>query len=219
MAKTLGLIYTAPAIVEPVNQLVSEVLPSVERINITDDRILKVIGAAGKLTPAVFQIVLNYVKTAELEGADAVLVTCSSISPCVDAARPHVSIPVMKIDDPMTDMAVKSASKIGVVATLRSTLEPTKMLLLKKAQEQKKEILVKTELCAGAFEALSRHDGLTHDKLVLEGIRKVAKEVELIVLAQASMARLIPQLGNEIRIPILSSIRSGVEQAKSVLGL
>jgi len=146
-----------------------------------------------------------------------VLVTCSSISPCVDSARSLVSIPVMKIDDPMTDLAVEKASKIGIVATLPTTLEPTKYLLSTKAQARSKEITLKTELCEGAFEALSRKDTTTHDKLVLEGIRKTATNVELIVLA--SMARLVPQLGNEISIPILSSIPSGVEQAKAALGI
>jgi Asp/Glu/hydantoin racemase len=218
MTKILGLIFTAPPLVESVNRVVFEVMPSVETFNITDDRILRIINRNGKLTPAVYSIVLNYVRNAEREEADAVLVTCSSISPCVDATKPLVSIPVMKIDDPMTDLAVEKAARIGVVATLKSTLEPTKMLLMRKAEEKGKTIILKTELCSGAFEALSSHNGALHDKLVLEGIGRLANEVELIVLAQASMARLIPQLEDRISVPILSSIRSGVEQAKAILG-
>jgi Asp/Glu/hydantoin racemase len=219
LARTLGLIYTAPAIVETVTKLASEMMPDVERINITDDMILKFIGRTGMLTPPIHAVVLNYIRNAQEEGANAVLVTCSSISPCVDSARPLVSIPVMKIDDPMTDIAVQKASKIGIVATLRTTLEPTKYLLSMKARARSKDITLKTELCEGAFEALSHKDTATHDKLVLEGIRKTASNVELIVLAQASMARLVPRLGNEISIPILSSLPSGVEQAKAVLGI
>lgn len=218
MSKTLGLIYTAPAIVDSVNKLISETMPDVRKINITDDTILKFIGMTGKLTPGVYNIVLNYVRAAEQEGADAVLVTCSSISPCVDVVRFLVSIPVMKIDDPMTDLAINTGSKIGVVATLKSTLEPTKNLLIRKATTKGKTISIKEQLCQGAFEALSKRDEATHDKLVLDGIRKIASDVELIILAQASMARLIPQVGDGVRIPILSSLPSGVEQAKAVLG-
>ena len=92
------------------------------------------------------------------------------------------------------------------------------MLLTRKAERKGKAIVLKTELCSGAFEALSSHNAALHDKLVLEGIRRLANEVELIVLAQASMARLIPQLGDQISVPILSSIKSGVEQAKAILG-
>ena len=218
MTKTLGLIYTAPAIVDSVTKTVSEIMPSVQKFNITDDRIIKVILERGGLTPTVHRIVANYVWTAEDEGADAVLVTCSSISPCVDTIRPLVSIPVMKIDDPMTDLATDKASKIGVVATSKSTLEPTTKLLLKKAEMKNKRIELTTELCKGAFDALSNGDIATHDKLVSQGIRRTTESAELVVLAQASMARIIPQI-KDVRIPVLTSLRSGIEQVKPVLGL
>jgi Asp/Glu/hydantoin racemase len=217
LLKTLGLIHTAPAIVESVNKIAAELMPEVERINITDDKILRFIGKAGAITPAVHRIVLNYIRNAQEEGADAVLVTCSSLSQCVDSARPMVPMPVMKIDDPMTDLAVDKASKIGVVATLRTTLEPTKHLLNKKAEQHGKRIILKTEVCEGAFEALSKKDTATHDRLLLEGITRASKDVELLVLAQASMARLVPQLAGKVSIPILSSLPSGVEQVKAVL--
>ena len=218
MTKTLGLIYTAPAIVDSVTKTLFDVLPAVQKFDITDNRIIPVILSSGGLVPRVHRIVTNYVRTAEDEGADAVLVTCSSISPCVDTVRPLVSIPVFKIDDPMTDLAVERASKIGVVASNAATLGPTTELLRAKAKKAGKPIEVTSELCKGAFEALSKKDTATHDQLVLEGIRRTAQATELIVLAQASMARIIPQLGDQFKVPILTSLKSGVEQVKSVLG-
>ncbi len=219
MSKSLGLIYTAPSIIEPLTKIVVELMPEVERINIMDDNILRLIKKEGKLTPQIFRIVANYVITAEEEGADAVLVTCSSISPCVDGAQALVSVPVLKIDDPMTDTAIEEAERIGVVATLLSTLEPTKNLLLQKARRKSKDIIIKTEVCEGAFEAVSHGDTALHDELVLKGISNLASDVDLIVLAQASMARLLPQLPKEITTPILSSPRSGVEQARKALSV
>jgi len=219
VAKTLGLIYTVFFTVDAVNQAVTETMPNVQRINIVDDNILKLIFSAGKLTPRVYNIVSNYVRTAENEGADAVLVTCTSISPCVDVARALVSIPVMKIDDPMTDIAIEKGSKIGVVATAKSTLEPTKMLLLQKAEAKGKKISITTDLCPGAFDAISAHDTAKHDKLVLEGICRAAQGADLVVLAQPSMTRIVPQIGPEIKVPVLTSIKTGVEQAKGIMGL
>lgn len=217
MTKTLGLIYTAPAIVESVTKTVSELMPSVQKFDIIDNRIIPVILAEGGLTPKVHRIVANYVRTAEDEGADAVLVTCSSISPCVDTVKPLVSLPVFKIDDPMTDIAVEKASRIGVVATNAATLGPTTELLRAKAKSKGKTVQVTAELCKGAFEALSRKDTATHDQLVLEGIKRTAQATDLIVLAQASMARIVPQLGDQFKVPILTSLRSGVEQVKPLL--
>jgi Asp/Glu/hydantoin racemase len=212
--KTLGLIYTAPAIVESVTKTVSEILPFIQKFNIIDDGIIKLILAEG-LSPKINRIVVNYVRTAEAEGADAVLVTCSSISPCVDFVRPLVSIPVMKMDDPMTDIAVEKAARIGVVATSKTTLEPTTKLLHAKAQARGKMVVVKPELCQGAFEALSNNDTVTHDQLVLEGIKRTAQSTDLILLAQASMARIIPQLGDRFPVPVLTSLRTGIEQVKT----
>jgi hypothetical protein len=77
MSKTLGLIYTAPAIVDSVTKTVFDLMPSVQKFDIIDNRIIPVILAAGGLTPKIHRIVANYVRTAEDEGADAVLVTCS----------------------------------------------------------------------------------------------------------------------------------------------
>jgi len=218
MTKTLGLIYTAPAIVDSVTKTLLDIAPSVQKFDITDNRIIPVILSSGGLVPKVHRIVTNYVRTAEDEGADAVLVTCSSISPCVDTVRPLVSIPVFKIDDPMTDIAVEKASKIGVVATNAATLGPTTELLQTKAKRKGKSIEVTAELCKGAFEALARKDTVTHDQLVLDGIKRTAQSTELLVLAQASMARIIPQLGDQFKLPILTSLRSGVEQVKGVFG-
>jgi Asp/Glu/hydantoin racemase len=218
LSKTLGLIYTAPAIVDSVTKTVFDLMPTVQKFDIIDNRIIPVILAAGGLTPKVHRIVANYVRTAEDEGADAVLVTCSSISPCVDTVKPLVSVPVFKIDDPMTDIAIEKASKIGVVATNAATLGPTSELLRAKAVSKGKNVQVTTELCKGAFEALSKKDTATHDQLVLEGIKRTAQGTDLIVLAQASMARIIPQLGDQFKVPILTSLRSGIEQVKPLLG-
>jgi Asp/Glu/hydantoin racemase len=217
MAKTLGLIYTAPAIVESVTKTVFDVMPSVQKFDIIDNRIISVILSSGGLTPKVHRVVASYVRTAEDEGADAVLVTCSSISPCVDTVKPLVSVPVFKIDDPMTDIAVEKASRIGVVATNAATLGPTTELLRAKAQSKGKKVEVTAELCKGAFEALSNKDTATHDRLVLEGIRRTAQSTDLLVLAQASMTRIIPQLGDQFKVPILTSLRSGIEQIRPVL--
>jgi Asp/Glu/hydantoin racemase len=218
MAKTLGLIYTAPAILEPVTKLVSDTMPGVQKFNIVDDRIIPVIVSEG-LTPKVHRIVANYVRSAEDEGADAVLVTCSSISPCVETARRLVSIPVLKMDDPMTDAAVEKGSNIAVVASASATLGPTAQLLQDKAKARGKKVSISTELCKGAFEALGNKDVQTHDRLVLEAIRRNAQTADVIVLAQASMARIVPQIGDQVKVPVLTSLRSGIEQVKPVLAL
>jgi Asp/Glu/hydantoin racemase len=58
-----------------------------------------------------------------------IVVTCSSTSPAVDVARRLVPQPVLKIDDPMTTEAVRRGSRIGLLCTASSTVEPSGALL------------------------------------------------------------------------------------------
>jgi len=215
--KTLALIHTVSSIIPAFQQLGKELLSPQFRIrHLVDESILQNLIAAGKLNPETYRRVSEYVIQAEEGGADAVLVTCSSISPCVDIAKYLVSIPVLKIDEPMAEEAVRLGSEIGVVATLPTTLEPTVNLIKEKAIPKREKITVKTTLCQGAFEAVVAGDGKKHDEIVTAEIIKLREKVEVIVLAQASMARLIPSLGKS-NIPILSSPKSGLMAARKVL--
>ncbi|HOW00781.1 MAG TPA: glycoside hydrolase family 130 protein, partial [Rhodoglobus sp.] len=55
-------------------------------------------------------------------GAVALQCTCSSISPCIDTARLVVSIPALKVDEPMVNKAISMGKRIGVAATGRGVL-------------------------------------------------------------------------------------------------
>ncbi|MGQ9543196.1 MAG: aspartate/glutamate racemase family protein [Candidatus Bathyarchaeia archaeon] len=219
MSKTLGLIHTVFSVCEQINRLVSELMPQVERINIVDDYITRLIKVRGGITPEISRIVTGYIRAVEEEGADAVLVTCSSISPCVDYARPLVSIPVLRIDDPMTDMAVEMGDRIGVVATASTTIKPTTELLLRKAEDRGRKVRLEVELNEDALEALQRGDLEGHDEIVLSSVGRISDKVDVIVLAQASMAHIASKVDEHLRPKILTSPRSGVEQARRILGL
>ena len=61
-------------------------------------------------------------------------------------------------------------------------------------------------LCEGAFEALMSGDQTTHDQKVAAALISLSKEVDVIVLAQASMARVVDTLEPADKIvPILAS--------------
>lgn len=217
MRKKLTLINTVASVVAPLNEIAKELLPDIEITHVVDESILKDLIAAGKLSPETNRRVSELIIAAERSGADAVLVTCSSISPCVDMAKQLVNIPVLKIDEPMAEEAVMTGKKIGVAATLNTTLGPTISLIESKARQHNKSIEITRCLCEGAFDAAISGDGETHDRIVLEKLRQLANETDVIVLAQASMARLLPSLGPEMTTAILSSPRSGIKRAGEVL--
>jgi Asp/Glu/hydantoin racemase len=158
------------------------------------------------------------VTSAEAGGADYILVTCSSIGAAVEASAPFSAVPVLRVDQPMADLAVQTGRRIGVIATLPTTLNPTADLVRRRAALAGKEIELTSRLCAGAFEALMSGDTATHDTLVAAALRELSAQVDVIVLAQASMARVVETLAAaDRRIPILASPPLAIDHLATVL--
>jgi aspartate/glutamate racemase len=215
--KKVFAVHTALAMIEPTTELFKKHLPDVKLNHIVDDSLIQEVIANNAVTPAVAKRLINCYHTAVDAGADIIFNTCSSIGEIAQMSRKAVPIPLLKIDDPMAVEAVNSAKKIGVLATLPTTLAPTAKLLRSMAAEQNKEIEIVEGLAEGAFEAVISGDRETHDKLILEASKKVSDKVELIVLAQGSMARMADKLAEVTGKRVLSSPESGVLGVKKYI--
>ena len=108
-------------------------------------------------------------------------------------------------------------SPIGVLATLPTTLNPTSRLLKKQADKFNKECEIIDGLAEGAFKALNEGKEDKHDELIIETACDVSENVDLIVLAQGSMARMKNELNDTIDKPVLTSPESGLRYVKSLL--
>ena len=216
--KTLGLIHTSATLVPVFQQLVSQYLPQVKVFNIVDDSLIKNVISCGELTPATARRVVNYVGSAEAAGADFILVTCSSIGAAVEASAALTGIPVLRVDQPMADKAVQTGKRIGVVATLSTTLQPTSDLVKRRAAVAGKSIELEAVLCEGAFDALMSGDAAKHDQMVAKVLKDLSSRADVIVLAQASMARVADGLSAEDKkVPILASPAIAVQHIASIL--
>jgi len=215
----LAFIHTVPSLVGLFTDLSKEILPGeVELLHIADEVLLKVVLAQGGLSPFIFRRVLEHVVAAEEAGASAVQLTCSSISPCADPAQSLASIPVLKIDQPMVDQALALGERIGIAATAPTTLKPTTALVYERARNAAKQVKVESVLCEGAYKALFSGDAETHDRIVRQYIKDLTRRNDVVILAQASMARVANTLSpEELAVPVLSSPRLAVERLRQVL--
>ncbi len=204
--KTLALIHTSATLVPVFAALCNKFIPGVKVFNIADDSLIKNTIACGALTPDTARRVVGYARSAEEAGADYIMFTCSSIGRAVETAAGLVNVPVLRVDQPMAAIAVEKGSRIGILATLSTTLDPTNDLVQRNAAQVGKEVELFPQLCEGAFEALMAGDAETHDKLVGDALKAMSETVDVIVLAQASMARVVeanPSLAE--KLPILAS--------------
>lgn len=220
MTKRMAMLHTSFVFinVEPVfKDLFNELIPDVEIIDFVDSHVLGDVRKIGRVQVPHIRRMCNLAQAAEDAGADLIFSACSSLGPSMDVARGLVNVPIIKIDDAMTRKAVAMGSLIGVMATVPTTLPPTVDLIHQWAAEAGKPVEVKQLLCEGAFEILMSGDRARHDQMVLDGALQLAPQVDLIVLAQASMSRLAPMLSNKIGKEVLSSPRLAVEYVKSFL--
>ncbi|NBB78043.1 MAG: Asp/Glu/hydantoin racemase [Verrucomicrobia bacterium] len=202
----LAFLHTSATLVPVFKELADEHFAGkeVDIFNLADDSLIQNTIRRGKLTPDTARRVIAHIRSLEEAGAERILVTCSSIGPAVEMAAMLVEVPVHRVDRPMAEKAVAEAARIGVAATLPTTLEPTTDLIRRVAAETGKDITLATECCEGAFDALMSGDAATHDTRVKEALRRLAQESDIIVLAQASMARVAEQLADS-PVPILAS--------------
>ena len=216
--KTLGLVHTSATLVPVFAELCNKYLPGIKTFNIVDDSLIRNTIACGHLTASTSKRVVNYAASAEEAGADYILFTCSSIGPAVETAATLTGVPVLRVDQPMADKAVQLGKRVGVLATLSTTLEPTSDLVRRRAAAAGKQIELVSRLCQGAFDALMGGDAATHDKKVGDALKQLANEVDVIVLAQASMARVVDPLSEtEKKVPILASPPIAMEYLSTIL--
>ena len=104
--KTVVIINTNTMTLDMLNSLCAQMLPDVRLVNIVDDSLLPEARENG-ITPAILSKMSMYVQCAEKSGADIIINQCSSVGEAVDILRKMITVPYMKIDEPMAEKAVE----------------------------------------------------------------------------------------------------------------
>ena len=127
-----------------------------------------------------------------------------------------IRTPLLQIDRPMMDLAVRDGRRVGMLATVPTTVPASERLLRLAAQEAGREIEIKTRLCSEAFQVLKAGNPEKHNDMLLEEIERLSGEVDAIVMAQVSMTALEPRLTNT-RVPVYNSGRTAFNRIREIL--
>jgi len=215
--KKVYIIQTSLVSQAELNALFAELVPDAKVHNLVDDSLLYDVMQNGGVTPKVIARMCAYVKAAADNGADLIFNQCSSVGEAADIAAKLVSVPLLKVDSPMAEKAVELGTRIGVVATVQSTMQPSCNLIRAKAAEAGKSVDIVEYLVDGALAVLLKeNDRAKHNAMVLDSVKRAEAQCDVIVLAQGSMTVLLPELTN-IKKPVLTSPRLGVERARDLL--
>jgi len=200
----MAFVHTVAFLADEFKRSMKEQLPAIDCFHILNESLLQDLLRGAEKTD-VYRRCVEQILLAADAGAELIVVTCSSTSPAVDIVRGLTSSQVLKIDDPLAATAVRAGERIGVLCTATSTVDPSTSLLRTHALQQQRSISIRTEVNPAAYRALMEGNRELHDDMVRESARKLAAEVDVLVLAQASLAHLRKDLAVELSCPVLAS--------------
>jgi Asp/Glu/hydantoin racemase len=212
----VALIHTVKSVLNTFEGRIKDALGDVKIINTLDEYLASDPAEKGEFTIENMNRLFSFIKNAEIADADAVVVTCSTLSPTVEKIKPFIKIPVITIDEAMIKKAVENGKKITILATAESTIEPTKSGLLREAEKLDKHLELSIVICHEAYEAIKAGDAKHHDDILKKRALEI-KQQDVVVLAQASMAHMQDIIERICGCTVLSSPDLCINQLKQTL--
>lgn len=213
---TIGFLHTSPQHVATFRELVAELLPDAEVVEVVDELVLDQVRRHGQHDVRVIGAIAD--RLAELVEADVVVCTCSTIGGAAERIGLAAGEEVVRVDRAMVQRAVEMAGidgsgRVAVVATLESTLAPTCELFDEIMLATGATLQVETHLVDGAWELQEAGDTEGYLDAIASRLPAIAATADVVVLAQASMA---PARGRiAAATPILSSPRLAIESIRA----
>lgn len=213
--RKVGIVHAAAITIQAVQKYSSEIIPEVEVVHWLDDTIQNTNFACepGTIPRKNYAKFVQAALSLQDYGVDLILLACSTFNRAVELAQPMIDTPLLQIDRPMMDLAVKHGNRIGLLATVPTTVPASERLLRLAAQEAGHQVEVKTRLCSEAFQVLKAGDPEKHNEMLLEEIRQISGEVDAVVLAQVSMTALEPRLIHT-EVPVYNSGRTAFDRIR-----
>ncbi|HWU38606.1 MAG TPA: aspartate/glutamate racemase family protein [Candidatus Acidoferrum sp.] len=217
MPKRIALIHAVTTAIPPIVHAFKEGWPDAQLSNLLDDDLMPAYTREGGLTPHITERICELAMYAARTGADGILFTCSVFPQAEDMAKQLVRIPLLKPDEAMIAAALDAGRRIGVVATNPPAAPAATAQLLAGAKARGIEIQVTESVAEGAFAIGNAGDAVTHDRLVVEAAARIADRVDVLCLAQVSMAMARAAVQAKVKPPVLTSPTTAVARLKALL--
>lgn len=213
--KKIAMLHTSSATLAMMQQLIADIMPEVEVMHLVEESMIKQVMKAGGVTPNIAARIADYVHIAEKADCDIFITACSSIGTAVEQCQFLTPLQLARIDSAMVKEAIEKGERIAVLATVATTLKPTLDYVQRKIQESGKPRAITPILMEEAFHALLAGEMDTHDRIVADGLKTAFSQADVVMLAQASMARVLQQLPTP-PVPVLTSPESGIRWLKAL---
>ena len=129
--KTLGIIHASSLTIKAMQPFVEQYLREISVMHLCDDTIQRdnIKAGVGVIPKVNYCKFAQYAHNLEEAGVDMILLACSTFNYAAELARPMINIPIMQIDRPMMENAVRNGKRVGMLATLSTTVPSSERLL------------------------------------------------------------------------------------------
>lgn len=212
MPDDLAFLHTSAVHVARFQALLNELAPGLKVRHEVAAHLLDEARHRGCVDAELASRVAQAMGKAAATGARVVICTCSTIGAAAVRSGTPGNFVAMRLDEAMMKRAVERGPRVLVVAALADTMLPTMALLEQVARGQQADVRATPLLVDEAWPAFMAGDMNTYLTLLATAIRQHAADIDVVVLAQASMAPVADLLA-DLKVDVLSSPVLGVKAA------
>lgn len=183
----IALISSTKAVFGPMEAAFAEIFPEAQLFHILDETLLEDFRQEGGLSPKTRAKALQMALIARKAGVDGILFTCSTLSPAVDDLRPFISLPMVKIDEPVITYLVQNYRDIGLLATAETVLKSVEREIKRIGEIFNRQISWHSFVKADVWPLLNKSPEAFY-KEIGEYASTLAQKHEALLLTQVSIA-------------------------------
>jgi hypothetical protein len=205
----IALIHATPLAMGPIAQAFVQHWPQADTMHVLDDTLSKDLARQGSLDDRMVQRFVDLALYAQRQGAHGLLFTCSAFGPAIDATQRATSLPTLKPNEAMFEEALAGYRegtpwRVGLVATFEATIPALTQEFEALVLARGLKVSVHSELAQGAMDDLAQGKTDVHHHKVVQAL-KALPPVDVVMLAQFSMAAALPLAQAAVACPVLSS--------------
>jgi Asp/Glu/hydantoin racemase len=199
----VAVIHATPATMNPVAAGFGADFPEADLWHLLDDRLVKEADAAGGLTSQLEHRMTSLIQYAVDGGAQAVQLACSMYGPVALAAKQPV--PVVAADQALFDevLALKP-QHVAVLASLRAAADDSTERLTAALTSAGVTAKIRPVVVEEAYAAASAGDSQRLSRVLAEAAASLGEDVDVVVLAQYSLAAAVEAIREVVDVPVLS---------------
>ncbi|MEK9671668.1 MAG: aspartate/glutamate racemase family protein [Rhodospirillaceae bacterium] len=215
MAPRIALFHATRAAIRPVEAAFAEIWPGADHWSLLDEGLTQAVDRAGGYTDEIGARFIQLAEYAAATGVDAFLFTCTAFGPAMEECQRRFPFPTFKPNEALLEEGLRAGGRVGLLASHPVTLPLLTGQLQDLAREQCRTIDIKPVLAEGAWDDLTKGRMDSHDEKVIAASSEL-DDCGVVLLAQFSMAPLLPKVQAKVPGRVLSSPHAAVARLKGL---